>query len=63
MIIFPATGVFMDLGAMGVSMFFVSYVTLSIHIYSICSLGHTVPLSLNSSIRQVHLVLQVQMAA
>jgi sulfate permease, SulP family len=29
MIIFPATGVFIDLGAMGVSMFFVSYVTPS----------------------------------
>jgi SulP family sulfate permease len=26
MIIFPASGVFMDLGTMGVSMFFVSYV-------------------------------------
>jgi hypothetical protein len=28
MIIFPAAGVFADLGRMGVSMFFVSYVSL-----------------------------------
>lgn len=30
MIIFPATGVFVDLGTIGVSMFFVSYVILSL---------------------------------
>jgi SulP family sulfate permease len=36
MIIFPASGVFMDLGAMGVSMFFVSYVTL----FTFCSLTY-----------------------
>ena len=29
MIIFPASGVFADLGGMGVSMFFVTYVLLS----------------------------------
>jgi sulfate permease, SulP family len=30
MIIFPASGVFADLGGMGVSMFFVTYVLLSL---------------------------------
>jgi hypothetical protein len=34
MIIFPATGVFANLGAMGVSMFFVSYVSFDLYYLS-----------------------------
>jgi hypothetical protein len=62
MIIFPASGVFMDLGTMGVSMFFVSYVFYLLELtftFDNC----VVPLSLSLSIPLVHLVLPVRMAA
>ena len=62
MIIFPASGVFLDLGTMGVSMFFVSYV------FCLLELAFTfdncvVLLFLRLSIPLVHLALPVRMAA
>jgi hypothetical protein len=62
MIIFPASGVFMDLGTMGVSMFFVSYV-LDLLALAFTFDNCVVLLSLSLSIPLVHLVLLVRMAA
>jgi hypothetical protein len=62
MIIFPASGVFMDLGTMGVSMFFISYVFYLLELtftFDNC----VVLLSPSLSIPPVHPVLPVRMAA
>lgn len=62
MIIFPASGVFMDLGTMGVSMFFVSYVFYFLDLAFTFD-SRVVLLSLSLSIPLVHLVSPVRMAA
>jgi hypothetical protein len=62
MIIFPASGVFVDLGTMGVSMFFISYVFYLLELtftFDNC----VVLLSPSLSIPLVHPVLPVRMAA
>ena len=62
MIIFPASGVFMDLGTMGVSMFFVSYVIYLLELLPLLTICVAL-LYLSLSIPLVHLVLPVRMAA